>query len=393
MSVHHIQRQSFVRKVSAGETIGDYSDPQFVRDMSIEMVHQSRAEEAANFQDGSSVNACLPGSKPSLARSQLPLLSLLVSCIVSSSLPTFCDSIVGSPSPDEQIILRRKVASVVDDILVRLPERGVDVSVARVGGSLRPHILGALLSEIDDPESHLPPESSLVVALDGGVNIGYHSTIVTTGLYPPFSAKLSPDEPLKLVWSTTNYKSAEGDLAPLVDEVLRDEVSSGFLLPVTESQVQHVCRLAAIPKNGCSGPTVRLISDHRRSGLNGLLSCDESCALPYLRDLLLLLHPITVTGHSLTSIQLDISHAFRTIRVSPRDVPLLGVHHKDSFYLDLALPFGLRSSPYWWNRLSSTIHRVMSVFVRLSDLSQSVREGGLTCDPSSALCFMDLIGL
>ncbi|KAF4689478.1 hypothetical protein FOZ60_001601 [Perkinsus olseni] len=328
--------------------------------------------------DGSSVNCWLPVlNSPLLSLSAFPLLAVILSCVDSSRLPALCDRVTGSPSPAQQVGIDGEVDQVVAEVLRRMAAAGVDVSTSHVGGTVRPHILQALLEEVGDPESQLPRDLWLGRELDDGVNIGLRCPISATGLYPVFAGKSVKDDPLKLVWSTSNYLSAEGDLAPLVHQVLMQDVQSGFLRPAARAEVKHVCRLAAISKVGDTGPTVRLIEDHLRSGLNGLLSCDESCALPYLSDLHSLVSAVRAAGAGLATVQLDIRHAFRTIRVHPCDVPLLGLSHSDSFYLNLSLPFGLRSSPYWWTRFASCLHRISHFLVRLS-------AGSLTTPGSSA---------
>ena len=44
-------------------------------------------------------------------------------------------------------------------------------------------------------------------------------------------------------------------------------------------------------------------------------------------------------------VKADIKEAYRMVPVHPQDQCLLGVQWKDNTYVDLALPFGLRSAP------------------------------------------------
>lgn len=48
----------------------------------------------------------------------------------------------------------------------------------------------------------------------------------------------------------------------------------------------------------------------------------------------------------------DLKHAFRLRPVSPSYWDLLGMHWQEKFYVVLHLPFGLRSSPFLFNRLA-----------------------------------------
>jgi len=45
--------------------------------------------------------------------------------------------------------------------------------------------------------------------------------------------------------------------------------------------------------------------------------------------------------------------------VCPEDWNLLGIQWQEHFYVDTCLPFGLRSSPFLFNRLSDAIHCVL----------------------------------
>lgn len=51
-------------------------------------------------------------------------------------------------------------------------------------------------------------------------------------------------------------------------------------------------------------------------------------------------------GKNALMAKLDIKHAFRLCPVRLEDRELLGIHWQGNFYIDLRLPFGLRSSPY-----------------------------------------------
>jgi hypothetical protein len=51
--------------------------------------------------------------------------------------------------------------------------------------------------------------------------------------------------------------------------------------------------------------------------------------------------------------KVDVKAAFRCIAVHPSDRWLLGMRWNGSFYADLALPFGMKSSPGIWERYAS----------------------------------------
>ena len=48
----------------------------------------------------------------------------------------------------------------------------------------------------------------------------------------------------------------------------------------------------------------------------------------------------------------DIESAYRNIAIHPSDRHLLGLKWRNAYYIDLALPFGLRSAPVIFNSVA-----------------------------------------
>ncbi|KAL9956100.1 hypothetical protein ACROYT_G037527 [Oculina patagonica] len=110
----------------------------------------------------------------------------------------------------------------------------------------------------------------------------------------------------------------------------------------TNCQFLHICR--------------RLLAYHhgsfltRGSSINDFIS-KEDYTLHYASfDQALSLVASFGTGALMA--KLDLKHAFRLCPVSPMDRDLLGMHWQGKFYVDLRLPFGLRSSSFLFNRLA-----------------------------------------
>ena len=55
----------------------------------------------------------------------------------------------------------------------------------------------------------------------------------------------------------------------------------------------------------------------------------------------------------------DLKSAFRLIPIHPDDWDLLGIHWNNQYYVDLYLPFGLRSAPFLFNQLSGALEWVL----------------------------------
>ena len=51
----------------------------------------------------------------------------------------------------------------------------------------------------------------------------------------------------------------------------------------------------------------------------------------------------------------DIKHAFRLCPIHPEDWPLMVYWWKGRYYVDIVLPFGLRSSPFIFNTFADAI--------------------------------------
>ena len=64
-------------------------------------------------------------------------------------------------------------------------------------------------------------------------------------------------------------------------------------------------------------------------------------------------------GQKALMAKLDIKHTFRLCPVRLEDRELLGIHWQGKFYIDLPLPFGLRCSPYLFNRLADAFERIL----------------------------------
>ena len=65
-------------------------------------------------------------------------------------------------------------------------------------------------------------------------------------------------------------------------------------------------------------------------------------------------------GPSAEIFKVDISRAFRHIRIDPGDIDLLGLQHRDKLYLDLSLPFGYRLGAFFFSKISDAVRYIMN---------------------------------
>ena len=58
--------------------------------------------------------------------------------------------------------------------------------------------------------------------------------------------------------------------------------------------------------------------------------------------------------------KIDISRAFRQIKIDPGDIDLLGMKFQDHYFLDLSVPFGYRHGSIIFQRCTDSIRHIMT---------------------------------
>jgi hypothetical protein len=69
---------------------------------------------------------------------------------------------------------------------------------------------------------------------------------------------------------------------------------------------------------------------------------------------------LIVIGPGALMAKFDVQAAYRNIPINVSDRHMLGMYWRDSFYVDLVLPFGLRSSPFIFDSVPSVVHWILS---------------------------------
>ena len=174
--------------------------------------------------------------------------------------------------------------------------------------------------------------ASLLHDLQWGCNIGY------TG---PRFARITP-----------NLKSAhlhpEAISAALAKEVSNCHTAGHFLSPPIPNL--QCSPLGVVPKKDGSWCIIMDPSSPHGSSFNDFIPKDDYTLHYASFDEALTL--VARYGQKALMAKLDIKHAFRLCPACLEDRELLGIHWRGKFYIDLRLPFGLRSSPYLFNRLA-----------------------------------------
>ena len=64
-------------------------------------------------------------------------------------------------------------------------------------------------------------------------------------------------------------------------------------------------------------------------------------------------------GHGTLLAKIDIHDAYRLVPVHPEDRPLLGMAWRSHFFVDLAFPLGLHSTPFIFNQFAEGWHWIL----------------------------------
>ncbi|XP_055352887.1 uncharacterized protein LOC129598832 [Paramacrobiotus metropolitanus] len=95
---------------------------------------------------------------------------------------------------------------------------------------------------------------------------------------------------------------------------------------------------------------------------------------------------LTRLGPGALMAKVDLKHAFRLIPVHPADWHLLGYQFDNLYYFDIVLPFGLRSSPAIFNRLSDFFEWIVRHVANFADVLHYVDDFFFAGPANSRLC-------
>ena len=134
----------------------------------------------------------------------------------------------------------------------------------------------------------------------------------------------------------------------VIDEYLAHEVSRGRVAGPFRSPPLpnlHISSFGVIPKKGQPGQW-RLIVDLSSPGgasVNDGINAHEFTFHYITVDQIIRM--VSRLGRGALMAKFDVEAAYRNIPVHPSDRFLLGMKWRESYYVDLTLPFGLRSAP------------------------------------------------
>ena len=148
----------------------------------------------------------------------------------------------------------------------------------------------------------------------------------------------------------------------IISEYLHREVSLGRMQRLPLEAIYkgvHLSPIGAIPKKhrpgkwrlivDLSSPSNASINDGISPGWSSL----KYTTVDHLSTLIL------QEGKGAFLVKADIKEAYRMIPVHPHDQPLLGVEWDGEVFIDLALPFGLRSAPKIFSAVADALQWIL----------------------------------
>lgn len=179
----------------------------------------------------------------------------------------------------------------------------------------------------------------------------------------------------------------------IVDEYLRNEVDLGRVAgPFSRPPIPnlHTSSFGVIPKSGQPGKW-RLIVDlssPEGSSVNDGIDPD-SFSLQYIKvdDIIKM---VAAHGTRALIAKFDVLAAFRNVAVHPSDRAFLGMKWRDKYYVDLALPFGLRSAPFIFDSIATMVEWILTNNYDISDILHYLDDFITAGPPGSTTCSNNL---
>lgn len=209
---------------------------------------------------------------------------------------------------------------------------------------------------------------------------------VLQGLLQGFRLGFNPGFSLR---SAKKNKASAYQHPEIVDAYLANEVALGRVAGPFHSPPLpnlHINSFGVIPKKGQPNKW-RLILDMSSplgSSVNEGINPNDY-PLQYIRvdDIIKM---VSKFGQGALMAKFDVEAAYRNLAVHPTDRYLIGMKWRSMFYVDLALPFGLRSAPYIFNSVADLVEWILLNNYHLPDLLHYLDDFITAGPPNSPQC-------
>ena len=208
---------------------------------------------------------------------------------------------------------------------------------------------------------------------------------IINSLQRGFAILFKPNAKLKS--TATNCKSSCEHPA-VIDDYLEKETKLGLVVgPFNTTPIPglQISRFGVKPKK--SNDECRLILDlSHPEGFSVNDGIDpEACHTRYCKvDNAVQL--ILSAGEGAQVEMLDIKGAYRILAVHPNDQYLLGKKWRNQFYIDLALPFGLRSASFIFNNVADVLEWILQNNYGIQDIIHCLEDYFTVGPPVSNQC-------
>ena len=165
-----------------------------------------------------------------------------------------------------------------------------------------------------------------------------------------------------------NLKSAQ-DNKDAIQKAINKEISRGHTagpFPEPPFPITHCSPIGSAPKKDGSVRLIMDLSQPHGSSINDGISKEEfSCDYSHFDEAV---HLVNEGGIGSLMCKLDIQHAYRLLPVRPDQWHHLCYYWEGSYYVDLVLPFGLRSSGAIFNHFAKLVRWIIKHHYGILDI-------------------------
>ena len=227
-------------------------------------------------------------------------------------------------------------------------------------------------------ELHHHPDKSAVAYVLSGIRDGF---------------RVGFDPSLVSLKSASSNMHSSSEHPSVIDSYLQNEVSFGRVagpFPEPPFPSLHISRFGVIPKNNQPGKW-RLILD--LSSPEGQSVNDGIPKPPFAVQYVSVdafIDGIMTLGQGTLMAKFDVASAYRNVAIHPDDRPLLGMQWRGQYFVDLVLPFGLRSAPFIFTAIADLVEWILVHNYHVTFLRHYLDDFLTLGPPSSPVCHNNL---
>ena len=228
-------------------------------------------------------------------------------------------------------------------------------------------------------ELHHHPDKSAVAYVISGIRDGFR-----VGFDPSL---------VSLKSASSNMRSSL-EHPSVIDSYLQNEVSFGRVagpFPEPPFPSLHISRFGVIPKNNQPGKwrlILDLSSPEGHSVNDGIPK--PPFAVQYVSVDAFIDGIMTLGRGTLLMAKFDVASAYRNVAIHPDDCPLLGMQWRGQYFVDLVLPFGLRSAPFIFTAIADLVEWILVHNYHVTFLRHYLDDFLTLGPPSSLVCHNNL---